>query len=85
MTNKEIDSEDEDCLEIDARGMFCPDPLNLLRASIRKGKCGQRFCLLTEDPASLRDVKSFCNYLGHRLIEVKKENLLYRITVEKAR
>ena len=56
--------------EIDARGLFCPEPIMLMHQAVRKLGCGAELQVITTDPAALRDVPQFCRFLGHALLRV---------------
>ncbi len=54
-------------LEVDARGLKCPEPVMLLHAAIRRALTGEVVHLLATDPSTQRDVVKFCQFLGHEL------------------
>ncbi len=56
-------------IEINAKGLICPDPLILLRNAIRKAQSGQIIEIESDDPVSLRDIPAFCSFMGHELIQ----------------
>jgi tRNA 2-thiouridine synthesizing protein A len=71
----------EAALELDACGLFCPEPVMLLHNKIRDIAAGQMLRLVATDPSTSRDVPKFCHFLGHELLEaVEKEgNFIYLI------
>lgn len=54
-------------MQIDARGLWCPEPIMLLHRAVGDLAAGQEVSLLTTDPAALRDVPKFCRFLGFNL------------------
>lgn len=58
-----------DALELDASGLFCPEPVMLLHNKIRDIEAGQLLRLVATDPSTSRDVPKFCHFLGHELLE----------------
>lgn len=58
-----------DALELDATGLFCPEPVMLLHNKIRGIEAGQLLKLVATDPSTTRDVPKFCHFLGHELLE----------------
>ncbi|WP_438985665.1 sulfurtransferase TusA family protein [Aequoribacter sp.] len=54
-------------MQIDARGLWCPEPIMLLHRAVGDLDAGQEISLLTTDPAALRDVPKFCRFLGFNL------------------
>jgi tRNA 2-thiouridine synthesizing protein A len=53
---------------LDARGLFCPEPVMMLHSAFRDLQSGQVLKLLATDPSTTRDVPKFCLFLGHELI-----------------
>ena len=56
-------------VELDASGLFCPEPVMLLHNKIRDIEVGQLLKLVATDPSTSRDVPKFCHFLGHELLE----------------
>lgn len=63
----------ESCWVIDARGLYCPEPVMLLHKAVRDTLPGQLMELLATDPSTQRDVVKFCQFLGHTLLEQRSE------------
>lgn len=59
-----------DIIKLDCSGMICPDPLNSLRSTLRNSISGQQVMLISDDPASLREIPDFCAFIGHKLISM---------------
>lgn len=53
---------------VDARGLYCPEPVMMLHNAVRDTVPGQRITLLATDPSTRRDVPRFCQFLGHTLL-----------------
>ncbi len=56
-------------LEIDARGLKCPEPVMMLHGAIRRVPIDGVVRLVATDPSTQRDVPQFCRFLGHELLE----------------
>ena len=54
---------------LDARGLFCPEPVMLLHKKIRELSVGEKVKVLATDPSTTRDIPKFCHFLGHELLE----------------
>ncbi|GFZ76653.1 sulfurtransferase TusA [Pseudohongiella nitratireducens] len=54
---------------LDARGLFCPEPVMMLHSAFRDLDSGQVLKLLATDPSTTRDVPKFCHFLGHELLQ----------------
>ncbi len=56
---------------LDARGLFCPEPIMMLHQQFRRMAIGDQCEVLATDPATERDIPKFCNFLEHELISQK--------------
>lgn len=70
---------------IDCLGLFCPMPIVKTRAAIRDLAAGELLEMLSDDPASDADMKSWTRHTGHELLEVSRDGAVYRFLVRKAR
>lgn len=55
--------------ELDARGLSCPLPVLRTQKLLGVLPPGDVVTVRTTDPASLIDIRHFCNTSGHELIE----------------
>ncbi|WP_203300534.1 sulfurtransferase TusA [Marinobacter sediminum] len=62
MTVPEFDAE------LDARGLFCPEPVMMLHNRINDVEPGHLLRVLATDPSTTRDIPRFCQFLGHELV-----------------
>ena len=71
---------------LDARGLFCPEPVMMLHKKIREIGDGEVLTMIATDPSTQRDVPKFCHFLGHELIRSSEdeEGKLYRYAIRKA-
>lgn len=54
--------------ELDARGLFCPEPVMMLHNRILDVEVGQVLRVVATDPSTTRDIPRFCQFLGHELL-----------------
>ena len=54
---------------LDALGLRCPEPVMMVRKAIRNMEILQTLMIKADDPATVRDIPSFCRFMGHDLIE----------------
>ncbi len=73
-----------ECLELDARGLYCPEPVMLLHNKIRDIEAGSTLRLLATDPSTTRDVPKFCAFLGHDLLEKSQSGDQFVYLIRKA-
>ena len=66
-------------IDIDAKGLKCPEPIMLLHKAIKESNPGDFIHLNATDISTERDVKKFCDFLGHKLIEkeIPKQSLYF--------
>ena len=55
--------------QLDARRLFCPEPVMLLHNAVRDLAAGECLKVLATDPSTQRDIPRFCSFLGHELLE----------------
>ena len=71
-------------LEVDACGLQCPGPILKLKTEIEGVKPGDRMMVKASDPGFARDVKSWCNMTGHRLVSLNEEKGIIQAVVQKS-
>lgn len=66
-------------------GLRCPEPMMVIRRTIRTLHEGQIILVLTDDFSSKRDIKIFCKFMKHNLLSysIKKIPNKYIIRVGK--
>lgn len=69
---------------IDCLGLFCPMPIVKTREALRDMAPGQVLEMISDDPASDADMKSWSKRTGHVLLEVARDGAVYRFLVRKA-
>ena len=55
-------------VEIDARGLKCPEPLMLVRNKMMDMQSGEIIKVLATDPSTSWDFPNFCKFLGHQML-----------------
>lgn len=69
--------------ELDARGLFCPEPVMLLHGRIREVPPGSLLRVLATDPSTTRDIVKFCRFLGHELVEQTEKGDEYHFLIRR--
>lgn len=67
MTVSEYDAE------LDARGLYCPEPVMMLHNRINDVAPGQVLRVRATDPSTTRDIPRFCQFLGHELVQNQEQ------------
>jgi tRNA 2-thiouridine synthesizing protein A len=68
---------------LDARGLYCPEPVMLLHNRVRDMAAGETLEVLATDPSTQRDIPKFCHFLGHELVEQHETGDEYRYLIRK--
>ena len=71
--------------KLDCVGLFCPMPILKTRDVLKGMEVGQTLEMLSDDPASEADMKSWTARTGHELITIEKHASVYRFIVRKTR
>jgi tRNA 2-thiouridine synthesizing protein A len=66
---------------LDARGLYCPEPVMMLHNRIRDIGAGETLLVIATDPSTRRDIPKFCQFLGHELLQQQEhgDEFHYRI------
>jgi len=70
---------------LDCVGLFCPMPILKTREAMGRMVIGQVLEMLSDDPASEADIKSWTARTGHELLSVDKHGAVFRFVLRKAR
>lgn len=69
--------------ELDTLGLRCPEPIMMIRKTIREIDAGQILHVIADDPATVRDIPGFCRHMEHELIDAKIDNKPYQYWIKK--
>ena len=70
---------------LDCLWLFCPMPILKVRDAIKAMAVGQVLQMLSDDPASDADMKSWTARTGHELMEIERDGAVFRFVVRKTR
>jgi tRNA 2-thiouridine synthesizing protein A len=68
---------------LDCVGLFCPMPILKTREALKPMAAGEVLEMLSDDPASEADMKSWSNRTGHELLQVERHGAVFRFLVRK--
>jgi tRNA 2-thiouridine synthesizing protein A len=71
--------------QIDCTGLFCPMPIVKTREAMTQMTAGQVLEMLSDDPASDPDMRSWARNTGHELLDVTRDGAVYRFVIRKTR
>ena len=68
---------------VDATGLFCPGPIQVLKGVIKRVESGDKVVLLADDPDTTKDVEEFCAEEGHTFESMTEKDEVLSYTVIK--
>jgi len=68
---------------INTLGMRCPEPIMMIRKTVRYMNCGQTLLIIADDLATAHDIPRFCRFMEHQLLMQYTEQLPYQYLVRK--
>ncbi len=69
--------------KLDAEGLRCPEPVMMVRKTMRALQDGDTLLITADDPSTTRDIPSFCRFMDHQLIASQTEQLPYQYLIKK--
>ena len=69
--------------ELDASGLFCPEPVMMLHTKVRELAAGDVLKVIATDPSTQRDIPKFCLFLEHQLLESSEQDGAYIYWIRK--
>ncbi|MDF0535357.1 sulfurtransferase TusA [Shewanella yunxiaonensis] len=69
--------------QLDALGLRCPEPVMMLRKKVRHMADGETLLIIADDPATTRDIPSFCQFMDHTLVASDTTVTPYRYLIRK--
>lgn len=70
---------------LDTLGLRCPEPVMLVRKTIRHLNEGDVLLILADDPATTRDIPSFCQFMDHQLLQSETQTPPFKYWVKKGK
>lgn len=69
--------------ELDATGLFCPEPVMMLHTKVRQLAGGEVLKVTATDPSTQRDIPKFCIFLEHELLDSSEQDGTYMYWIRK--
>jgi len=82
-TEQNVQESPVQAIEIDACGLMCPGPIMKLKQNYGNIETGSRLLIKATDPAFGKDVVSWCQMMGAKLIDVQENKGMVQALVEK--
>lgn len=68
---------------LDTQGLRCPEPVMMVRKSVRQMQGGETLLIVADDPATTRDIPGFCRFMEHTLVAEAVDTLPYQYLIKK--
>ncbi len=68
---------------LEAEGLRCPEPVMMIRKSIRAMSSGEVLKVIADDPSTKRDIPTFCEFMEHQLIKKEIDQIPYQFWIQK--
>lgn len=68
---------------LDTQGLRCPEPIMMIRKTIREMANGETLLVIADDPATVRDVPGFCRFMEHALLAQETDAPPFRYLLQK--
>ena len=73
----------EATIDVDARGLRCPEPLMLVRNRMMDLDRGDVVKVTATDPSTSWDFPNFCRFLNHEMVHHEEDEGEYRYWIRK--
>ncbi|OOF55783.1 sulfurtransferase TusA [Rodentibacter myodis] len=70
---------------LDTLGLRCPEPVMLVRKNMRHLNDGDVLFIIADDPATTRDIPSFCQFMDHTLLQGETTTPPFKYWVKKGK
>ena len=70
---------------LDTTGLRCPEPVMMVRKTLRKMQIGDIIKVIADDPSTARDIPSFCRFMDHSLLETQTRLMPYIYLIKKGK
>lgn len=68
---------------LDTLGLRCPEPVMMVRLTIRKIAVGETLLVSADDPSTTRDIPSFCRFMEHELLISQTKKPPFQFIIKK--
>lgn len=68
---------------IDTLGLRCPEPVMMVRKTVRNMQKGETLLVIADDPATVRDIPGFCRFMEHTLEAQRVDQTPYQYVIRK--
>jgi TusA-related sulfurtransferase len=70
---------------LDARGLFCPEPVFRTKIEVEKMQVGETLTVLADDPNAEEDISRWVKRTGHELLSLQKRDTELEFSIKKVK
>ena len=71
--------------KLDARGLFCPEPVFRTKIEVEKMQVGETLTVLADDPNAEEDISRWVKRTGHELLSLQKRDTELEFSIKKVK
>ena len=71
--------------KLDARGLFCPEPVFRTKMEIERMQVGETLTVLADDPNAEEDISRWVKRTGHELLSLNKNDNSLEFLIKKVK
>lgn len=71
--------------KLDARGLFCPEPVFRTKIEIERMQVGETLTVLADDPSAEDDISRWVKRNGHELLSFEKREAELEFSIKKVK
>lgn len=71
--------------KLDARGLFCPEPVFRTKIEVEKMTVGEVLTVLADDPNAEEDISRWVKRNGHELLSLQKKESELEFSIKKVK
>lgn len=64
-------------------GLRCPEPIMIIRKTIRNMTENEIIFIMSDDPATIRDIPKFCYFMKHEVLNMNIKTIPYTYILKK--
>jgi TusA-related sulfurtransferase len=71
--------------KLDARGLFCPEPVFRTKIEVERMQVGETLTVLADDPNAEEDISRWVKRNGHELLSLNKQDSSLEFQIKKVK
>lgn len=71
--------------KLDARGLFCPEPVFRTKIEVERMQVGETLTVLADDPNAEEDISRWVKRNGHELLSLQKNDTELEFSIKKVK